>query len=111
VLYVDSDPIVLAHARAHVGGNKSASVVEADITDPTRCCSTAKSLALPRLDQAIAIVCTATLHYYSTDSAGAVMKTYLDAAASGSCTVVSHSSTLKTTAPAPFDGSRSNSTH
>jgi S-adenosyl methyltransferase len=34
VVYVDNDPMVLAHGRALLAGNKSTIVVTADLTEP-----------------------------------------------------------------------------
>lgn len=91
VLYVDNDPVVLAHARHGVSTARSALVVEADIFDPKALLDQREVTTFLDWSAPIAIICTAALHYHPDDAdATGVMQTYIEAAADGSCTAISH---------------------
>lgn len=92
VLYVDNDPVVLAHARALDGDRGLEMVVDADIFEPKSLLGRKEVTKFLDWSAPIAIICTAVLHYHPGDThdVAAVMQTYIDAAADGSCTVVSH---------------------
>ncbi|MFD7161232.1 SAM-dependent methyltransferase [Kribbella sp. NPDC059898] len=92
VVYVDQDPIVLAHARALLEVNDRIAVVEGDIFDPDSLLSHPAIRDLLDFTQPIAVLQTATLHYHPGPVAelAGVMQTYVDALPSGSYTVISH---------------------
>lgn len=91
VVYVDNDPIVVAHARALLADGETASVVHADLRQP------AQLLAAPgvtsRLDfgQPMAILLVAVLHFIreSEDPQG-IVRQLRDALPAGSYLVISH---------------------
>ncbi|ATL66968.1 SAM-dependent methyltransferase [Nocardia terpenica] len=90
VIYVDKDPMVLAHARALLEGNPDTSVVEADIFRPFEVMS--NPVVRDELDftRPIALFQNGTLHHYLGDDAPALMQTYIDTLPSGSYVVIAH---------------------
>ncbi|HEY3514522.1 MAG TPA: SAM-dependent methyltransferase [Kribbella sp.] len=92
VLYVDNDPVVLAHAWHGISSARCAQVVEADIFDPKSLLDRKEVTTFLDWSAPIAIICTAALHYHPGDTAdvAGVMQTYIDAAAEGTCTAISH---------------------
>jgi S-adenosyl methyltransferase len=91
VVYVDHDPIVLAHSRNLLHGNEHATVIRQDLRDP------AGILADPELrtrfdfSQPVAVLLVAVLHFISAgeDPYGAV-KALMEPMPAGSYLVVSH---------------------
>jgi SAM-dependent methyltransferase len=92
VLYVDNDRAVLSHARTFVGGNDCVRVVPGDIFAPEELLRSEDVNAFIDWSEPVAIIQTATLHHHSGDASDLVrtMQTFVDAAAPGSCTVISH---------------------
>ncbi|MFG1924388.1 SAM-dependent methyltransferase [Cryptosporangium sp. NPDC048952] len=91
VLYVDNDPMVLAHARALLTSAPSGrtSYLDADIRDPGR----VLAAAVDTLDctEPIAVLAVAVWHFLSEDDdPRAVLRAYLDALPTGSYLVFSH---------------------
>ncbi|MER8047515.1 SAM-dependent methyltransferase [Streptomyces sp. NPDC094032] len=93
VVYVDNDPLVLAHGRALLEENESAVFVAADIFEPERLLDddTVKS----RLDwsEPIALLQLGTLHHYNgedTRTRKDIMRAYIEALPSGSYVAISH---------------------
>jgi SAM-dependent methyltransferase len=90
VLYIDNDPVVLAHGRALLEENENTLFVDADIFDPDAV------LALPEVQEfldfskPIALIQNGTLHHYLGDDGPELMKKYIDALASGSYVVIAH---------------------
>jgi SAM-dependent methyltransferase len=90
VLYIDNDPVVLAHGRALLEENENTLFVSADIFDPDAV------LALPEVrdfldfSQPIALIQNGTLHHYLGDDSPELMKKYIDALAPGSYVVIAH---------------------
>ncbi|QUQ63305.1 SAM-dependent methyltransferase [Kutzneria sp. CA-103260] len=90
VVYVDNDPVVLAHGRALLEENDFVHMVEADVfqsqtvlTDPT----------IQRhvdFSQPLVLLHVATLHHLEGQHAPEVMRQYVDALPSGSYVVFSH---------------------
>ncbi|MGW1227742.1 SAM-dependent methyltransferase [Streptomyces sp. NPDC001478] len=85
IVYVDNDPIVLAHARALLTSRPEGATdyVHADIRDAeTVLREAAKTLDL---DRPVAVMVLSTLgHVADSDEASALLRTYLDALPSGS---------------------------
>jgi hypothetical protein len=92
VLYVDNDPIVLAHARHGGGSHRNTYVVDGDIFDAKQLLERAEVSTFLNWSVPIGIICTAVLHYHPGETAdvAAIMQTYIKAAAVGSCTAISH---------------------
>jgi hypothetical protein len=88
VLYVDNDPVVLAHARALLTGSQGATAyVDADLHDPQRILElSARSLDL---DRPVAVMLLGVLgHIGDDDEARSILRRLLDGVASGSYLVL-----------------------
>jgi S-adenosyl methyltransferase len=91
VLYVDSDPIVLAHARALLASHEAGltDYVEADLRDTRAILSQAARVL--DLTQPVAVTLVAILHAIpDADDPHAIVSTIMDAVPSGSYLAVSH---------------------
>jgi SAM-dependent methyltransferase len=90
VVYVDNDPMVLAHSRAlKTSGNTA--VIEADLRDPAAILNHPRTRALIDFSQPLAVLLVAVLHFIDgDDDPYAIVKSICDAMAPGSCLVVSH---------------------
>ncbi|HEY6494696.1 MAG TPA: SAM-dependent methyltransferase [Trebonia sp.] len=95
VLYVDNDPIVLAHGRAMLAEDEHTVVVRADIRQPQQILSEPAVRNLIDFDRPVAVIASAVLHHLldEEDPLGAI-RTLRDATAPGSCLFVSHFRTL-----------------
>ncbi|UUU31728.1 SAM-dependent methyltransferase [Streptomyces sp. CA-210063] len=90
VVYVDNDPVVLAHARALLtsGPEGATDYIDADLTSPAQILeAAAKTLDF---DQPIALCLVAILHFVEDDEAYPVVRELVDALPSGSRLVLSH---------------------
>ncbi|HVK23468.1 MAG TPA: SAM-dependent methyltransferase [Actinokineospora sp.] len=91
VVYVDNDPVVLAHGRALLEENEQTHFIAEDIFEPERIL--ADETVRKHLDftQPIALFQMGTIHHYDGERPAAdIMKTYIDALPSGSIVGVSH---------------------
>lgn len=90
VMYIDNDPMVLAHSRAlKTGGNTA--VIEADLREPEAILNHPSTRALIDFSQPLAVLLVAVLHFISAgDDPHATVATLLDALPSGSYLVLSH---------------------
>ncbi|MBS2964903.1 SAM-dependent methyltransferase [Actinocrinis puniceicyclus] len=90
VVYVDNDPVVLAHGRALLESDEHAYIIEADIFEPATVL--AHETVRQRIDfsRPLALLHVGTLHHLEGDSGAIVMKQYIDALAPGSYVVFSH---------------------
>jgi hypothetical protein len=90
VVYVDNDPMVLAHSRAlKTSGNTA--VIQADLRDPAAILDHPQAHALIDFTQPLAVLLAAVLHFISGDDDPHALVGYIcDALAPGSYLVVSH---------------------
>lgn len=90
VVYVDFDPIVLAHARALLtGAPGTVDYIQADIRDPARIL--AEAARTLDLDRPVAVMLLMTMQFVpDADRPYDVVRAYLDAVPSGSYLVLSH---------------------
>jgi S-adenosyl methyltransferase len=93
VVYVDNDPIVLAHARvlltSHPDGRTA--YIDADLRDPEGILSAPEVRDTLDLDQPVALMLVAILHFLpDEDEPAGIVATLLDALPSGSYLVASH---------------------
>jgi len=91
VVYVDNDPVVLAHGRALLEENDQTHFSAADIFKPREIVN--DEIVRKHLDfsQPIALFQLGTLHHYDGErSPGDIMQEYIDALPSGSYVVLSH---------------------
>ncbi|MEU3521538.1 SAM-dependent methyltransferase [Streptomyces sp. NPDC006654] len=90
VVYVDNDPVVLAHARALLtsGPEGRTDYIDADFKNPAEILEqAAKTLDF---DQPIALCLVAILHFVADEEAYPIVSQLLDALPSGSRLVLSH---------------------
>jgi len=90
VVYVDNDPMVLAHSRAlKTGGNTV--VIEADLRDPRVILDHPNTRKLIDFSQPLAVLLVAVLHFISDDENPArIIATLRDALPDGSYLALSH---------------------
>ncbi|HVW40605.1 MAG TPA: SAM-dependent methyltransferase [Amycolatopsis sp.] len=90
VVYVDNDPVVLAHGRALLEENDDVHMVEADIFTPSTVLE--NEVVVRHLDftRPLVLLHVGTLHHFEGDGGPAVMRQYIDAIPSGSYVVFSH---------------------
>jgi hypothetical protein len=89
VVYVDNDPMVLAHARALKTGD-SATVIHADLRDPGTILSHPEARRLIDFSKPLAILFVAVLHFVPDPDAHEAVADFTRAAAPGSYLVLSH---------------------
>jgi len=90
VLYIDNDPVVLAHGRALLEENENTLFVSADIFDPDNVLSLSEVNDFLDFSQPIAVIQNGTLHHYVGDDGPQIMQKYADAVVPGSYTVIAH---------------------
>ena len=91
VVYVDNDPVVLAHGRALLEENDQTHFSAADIFEPREVIN--DEIVRKHLDfsQPIALFQLGTLHHYDGErSPGDIMQEYIDGLPSGSYVALSH---------------------
>ncbi|MEU9469615.1 SAM-dependent methyltransferase [Streptomyces avermitilis] len=90
VVYVDNDPVVLAHARAllNSGPEGATDYIDADLNSPAQILeAAAKTLDF---DQPVALVLVAVLHFVEDAQAYPIVRELVEALPSGSRLVLSH---------------------
>ncbi|TPQ20378.1 SAM-dependent methyltransferase [Streptomyces sporangiiformans] len=90
IVYVDHDPVVLAHARALLtsGPEGRTDYIDADLRNPAEILElAAKTLDF---DEPIALALVAILHFVEEEDAYSVVRDLVDALPSGSRLVISH---------------------
>jgi hypothetical protein len=95
VVYVDSDPVAVAHSREILSGNDRALIVSADLRDPQAVLGNSEvdRLLLLGLGEPLALLMSAVLHFVpDDDQAAALVADYRDALPTGSYLAISHAS-------------------
>jgi hypothetical protein len=91
VVYVDNDPIVLAHGRALLAENDQTHFSAADIFQPSQILNDEIVRKYLDFSQPIALFQLGTLHHYDGErSPQSIMAEYIDALPSGSYVALSH---------------------
>ncbi|MEU6341574.1 SAM-dependent methyltransferase [Streptomyces sp. NPDC046977] len=91
VVYVDSDPIVLAHGRALLEDNDDTRVIQADVREPEGIRGHADTLELIDFSRPVAVIFSAILHHVNDDEDPAGIVAYWrEQVPSGSYFFVSH---------------------
>jgi len=94
VVYVDNDPIVLAHGRALLARNQSTTVITADIRDPDSILGHPRLNALIDFSRPVAVMLVAVLHFIrDADDPAGIVKRFRDVMAPGSYLTLTHAST------------------
>jgi hypothetical protein len=89
IVYVDNDPMVLAHSRALKTGEGSA-VIHADLRDVDTILGHPDTRRLIDFSQPLAVMFVSVLHFVGGAEAGEAAARYIGAAAPGSYLVLSH---------------------
>ncbi|QRP49838.1 SAM-dependent methyltransferase [Amycolatopsis sp. FDAARGOS 1241] len=90
VVYVDNDPVVLAHGRALLAENDYTHMVDADIFQPAKVLENDTVREYIDFDQPLGLLHIATMHHFEGDGAIDVMRQYIDALAPGSFVALAH---------------------
>src|SRR5262245_11635686 len=91
VVYVDNDPIVLAHGRALLAENDRTTVIQADLRQPKLIAEHPDTLRLIDFGQPVAVIFSATLHHVNDDEdPAALVRFWHDRVESGSHVFISH---------------------
>lgn len=91
VVYVDIDPRTVSAGQRLVADSPHVAVIEADLREPEDVLARPELRGFIDLTQPTALLCTAMLHFVSDDAdPWGMMKTYVDAMASGSYLAVTH---------------------
>ncbi|MEU7478722.1 SAM-dependent methyltransferase [Lentzea sp. NPDC042327] len=91
VVYVDVDPVAVAHSRSLLNGNGRVAVLQADVRDPAAVLGSPEVGGLLDFDEPIAVLMIALLHFVSDeeDPLG-IIGGYRDRLAPGSHLAISH---------------------
>ena len=90
VVYVDNDPVVIAHGEALLEDNDYTNFVAADIFEPQKVLHHPIVRKYLDFTKPIALLQVGTLHHYTADNGAELMKEYIDALPSGSFVAISH---------------------
>jgi hypothetical protein len=93
-VYVDNDPVVLAHARALLATDQQAAVVAGDVRDPAGILGNSMVTKLLDFTRPVCVLLVAVLHFVpdSADPAR-IVAAFRDAIAPGSYLILSHATT------------------
>ncbi|EHN78415.1 hypothetical protein ADL35_23990 [Streptomyces sp. NRRL WC-3753] len=93
VVYVDHDPVAVAHSEAVLAGNDDADVVAGDLLKPAEILASAQVQRLIDLNRPVALLLVAILHFVEDeDDPYAAVAELSDALAPGSLLVLTHAS-------------------
>lgn len=93
VVYVDVDPVAVAHSREILDGNDRTAVVQEDLRHPERILAHPDVRGLLDLSEPVAVLIVAVLHFVSDDDRPAeLLRTLRSALAPGSWLVLSQAS-------------------
>jgi SAM-dependent methyltransferase len=91
VVYVDNDPIVLAHGRALLAENDNTTVIQADLREPKAIIEHPDTVRLIDFSLPVGVIFSATLHHVNDDEdPAAIVRFWRDHIASGSHVFISH---------------------
>jgi trans-aconitate methyltransferase len=91
VVYVDTDPVAIAHSRSILAGNDRATIVHADLREPDVILSHPEVKRLIDFDRPVALLLVAVLHFITDEERpGDLVKRLAAALAPGSYLAISH---------------------
>ncbi|MCP2166331.1 SAM-dependent methyltransferase [Goodfellowiella coeruleoviolacea] len=91
VVYVDNEPVAVAHSELLLEGNELATVVQGDLRDPDGVLGDARTTALLDFDEPIGLLMVALLHFLRDDEDPAgIIERYRRRLAPGSFFALSH---------------------
>jgi hypothetical protein len=90
-VYVDSDPVVIAHAQALLSSNERAAAVRADLRDPDAVLNDPRTRRLIDFDRPVGLLLVAVLHFVPDEEEPAdLVRRYRKVLAPGSHVILSH---------------------
>ena len=90
-VYVDNDPVVLAHSRALLAGTPDVAFVAGDLRDPVRMLADAEVTRLIDFSQPVGVLLLAILHFVTdAEDPAALVAAFRDALPAGSYLILSH---------------------
>lgn len=93
IVYVDVDPVAVAHSRGILGGSDRATAVHGDLRRPKDVLEDPETQRLLDFSQPIAVLMVAVLHFVpDSDDPLGIIRQYLDAVVPGSYLAISHAS-------------------
>jgi hypothetical protein len=92
VVYVDNDPLAVAHSRAMLGGaTAGAAVVQADLRNPRAVLDHPETRRVLDLERPVGLLMVAVLHFVrDADDPYGLVDAFIDALAPGSYVAISH---------------------
>ncbi|MFX4292850.1 SAM-dependent methyltransferase [Streptomyces bohaiensis] len=94
VVYVDNDPVAVAHSQAVLDGDERTAVVAADFRSPRAVLDSPEARRLLDFDRPVALMLVALLHFIEeSDKPAQLIAEYRDRLAPGSMLILSHAST------------------
>lgn len=91
VVYVDRDPVAVAHSELMLSGNDRAAVVHADMRDPEAILASPEARRLLDLDEPVGLLMLLMMHWIPDESdPPELMSRYRNALASGSFLAITH---------------------
>jgi SAM-dependent methyltransferase len=91
VVYVDVDPVAIAHSKALLAGNGNATIIDADLREPEKILGHEDAQGLIDFSQPVGLLLVAVLHFISeAEDPWRIVATLRDALAPGSYLVVCH---------------------
>ncbi|WP_329262827.1 SAM-dependent methyltransferase [Streptomyces sp. NBC_01478] len=93
VMYVDHDPVAVAHSQAVLAGNETADVVAADLRKPQEILASPEVQRLIDVNRPVALLLVAILHFVEdTDDPYGAVAELREALAPGSLLILTHAS-------------------
>jgi hypothetical protein len=91
VVYVDIDPVAVAHSQAMLAGNANATVINADLREPEKILAHDSTLGLIDFREPVGLLLCAVLHFIADDEdPRAILATLREALAPGSYIMIGH---------------------
>ncbi|WP_285776914.1 SAM-dependent methyltransferase [Microtetraspora sp. NBRC 13810] len=91
VVYVDNDPMVLAHGRALLAENARTAVITSDLRDPAEILAAPDVRRLIDFDRPVGVMLVGVLHHlHDDDDPAGLVRSYMEAVPAGSHLFVTH---------------------
>jgi len=84
IVYVDNDPVVLAHSRAMLDGTPGVAVLTRDLRDPAAVLDDVRLRRVLSLDEPVGLLLVSVLHFVEPTIGAQAMRHYIDRLAPGS---------------------------
>jgi hypothetical protein len=91
VVYVDIDPVAVAHSRRILAGNRYATAIQGDLRQPQAILGHPEVVDLLDLSKPVGVLMVAVLHFIGdADHPAAIVQQFADASVTGSYIAISH---------------------